>query len=158
MKLDPRDDEARRQWAEALAAHGQPGEAAALWRTLAEHLARDPARQGQAWLRAGELAETASDDKEARKAYDKTYALAPKGNYLRREAADKIVGLARKHDALRTLAGEWERAWPEGGRDFGEWELLGRLYDELGDADKAQADFKRALALDPARARRAPAA
>ena len=50
---------------------------------------------------------------------------------------------------LRTLAGEWERAWPDSGRDFAEWELLGRLYDELGDADKAQAAFKRALALDP---------
>ncbi len=68
---------------------------------------------------------------------------------MRREAADRIVGLARKHDTLRTLAGEWERAWAEGGRGFAEWELLGRLYDELGDADKAQADFKRALALDP---------
>ena len=68
---------------------------------------------------------------------------------MRRESADKIVGLARKHDTLRTLTGEWERAWPEGGRGFAEWELLGRLYDELGDAEKAQADFKRALALDP---------
>ena len=149
VKLDPRDDDARQQWAEALAAHGQPGEAAAEWRALAVGLGRDPARQGQAWLRAGELAEAANDDKEARAAYDKTFALAPKGNYLRREAADKIVGLARKHDRLRTLAGEWERAWPDGGRDFSEWELLGRLYDELGDADKAQAAFKHALALDP---------
>lgn len=149
VRLDPRDDEARREWAEALAAHGQPGEAANEWRTLAEHLARDPARQGQAWLRAGELAEAAGDDKQARAAYDKTFALAPKGNYLKRDAADRIVGLARKHDNLRVLAGEWERAWPEGGRDFAEWDLLGRLYDELGDADKAQADFKRALALDP---------
>ena len=149
VKLDPRDDDARREWAEALAAHGQPGEAAAEWRTLAVGLSRDPARQGQAWLRAGELAEAAGDDKEARAAYDKTWALAPKGNYLRRESADKIVGLARKHDTLRTLTGEWERAWPEGGRGFAEWELLGRLYDELGDAEKAQGDFKRALALDP---------
>ncbi|HEX6835605.1 MAG TPA: tetratricopeptide repeat protein, partial [Polyangia bacterium] len=145
----PRDDDERQKWAEALAAHALPAEAAAEWRTLAEHLARDPAQQGQAWLRAGELAEAAGDDKAARAAYDKTFALAPKGNYLKREAADKIVGLARKHDTLRTLAGEWERAWPDGGRDFGEWELLGRLYDELGDAEKAQADFKRALALDP---------
>ncbi|MCU1280741.1 MAG: Tetratricopeptide 2 repeat protein, partial [bacterium] len=149
VKLDGHDDEVKREWAEALAAHGQPGEAAAEWRGLAERMARDPARQGQAWLRAGELAESAGDDKQARAAYDKTFALAPKGNYLRREAADKIVGLARKHDTLRTLAGEWERAWPDGGRGFGEWELLGRLYDELGDAEKAQADFKRALAIDP---------
>ena len=35
VKLDPRDDDARQQWAEALAAHGQPGEAAAEWRALA---------------------------------------------------------------------------------------------------------------------------
>jgi len=149
VKLDPRDDDARQQWAEALAAHGQPGEAAAEWRALAAGLGRDPARQGQAWLRAGELAEAANDDKAARAAYDKTFALAPKGNYLRREAADKIVGLMRKHDRLRTLAGEWERAWPDGGRDFAEWELLGRLYDELGEADKAQTAFKHALAIDP---------
>jgi cellulose synthase operon protein C len=149
LRLAPHDDDVRREWAEALAAHGQPGEAAAEWRGIAERLGRDPARQGPAWLRAGALAEAAGDDKAARTAYDKTFALAPKGNYLRREAADKIVGLARKHDTLRTLAGEWERAWAESGRGFGEWELLGRLYDELGDAEKAQADFKRALAIDP---------
>ncbi|HEY2747990.1 MAG TPA: tetratricopeptide repeat protein [Polyangia bacterium] len=149
VRLDPRDEDAKREWAEALAAHGQPGEAAVEWRALAATMARDPAQQGQAWLRAGELAEAANDDAEARKSYDKTFALAPKGNYLRREAADKIVGLARKHDTLRMLTGEWERAWPDGGRDFSEWELLGRLYDELGDAEKAQADFKRALAIDP---------
>ncbi|HEX4457768.1 MAG TPA: tetratricopeptide repeat protein, partial [Polyangia bacterium] len=66
-----------------------------------------------------------------------------------REASDKILGLARKHDELRLLVGEWERAWPENGRDFGEWELLGRVWDELGDADKAQVAFRRALAIDP---------
>ena len=57
--------------------------------------------------------------KSHRAAYDKTFALAPKGNYLRREAADKIVGLMRKHDRLRTLAGEWERAWPDAAREAG---------------------------------------
>src|SRR5207237_2677600 len=126
LQLDPKDDDARREWAEALAAHGQPGEAAGEWRTLAERLARDPAKQGQAWLRAGELSEAASDDKAARAAYDKTFALAPRGNYLRREAADKIVGLARKHDELRALTAEWERSWTESSRGFAEWELLAR--------------------------------
>src|SRR6185312_9547762 len=53
VRDDPKDEEARREWAEALAAHGQPGEGAAEWRTLAAGLSRDPARQGQAWLRAG---------------------------------------------------------------------------------------------------------
>jgi Flp pilus assembly protein TadD/HEAT repeat protein len=149
LRLDPRDDDTRREWAEALAARGQPRAAAGEWRAVAERLARDPARQGQAWLRVGALEEAAGDDEAARVAYDKTFALAPKGNYLRRDAADRIVGLARKRDRLRALVGEWERAWPESGRDFGEWELLGRLYDELGDADRAQADFRRALALDP---------
>lgn len=149
LALDPHDDDARREWAEALASHGEPREAAATWRTLAEHLGRDPARQGQAWLRVGELDEAAGDDKAARAAFDKVWALAPKGNYLRRDAADKIVELARKHDELRGLAGQWERAWPDGGRDFMEWEILAHLYDELGDADKAQADFRHALALDP---------
>ena len=149
LSIDPHDDDARRQWAEALAAHAQPKEAAVEWRTLAERLARDPARQGQAWLRVGELSELGGDDGAARVAYDKTWTLAPRGNYLRREAADKIVGLMRKHDQLRELVGQWERAWAESGRDFAEWELLGRLYDELGDAERAQAAFRRALALDP---------
>ncbi|MDB4964797.1 MAG: Tetratricopeptide 2 repeat protein, partial [Myxococcales bacterium] len=149
IKLDPKDDDVRREWAEALAAHGQPGEAAVEWRTLAERLARDPSKQGPAWVRAGELSEAAGDDKAARAAYDKAFALAPRGNYLRREAADKIVGLARKHDELRALAADWERAWPESSRGFADWELLARLHDELGDAERAQSDFKRALQADP---------
>jgi tetratricopeptide (TPR) repeat protein len=149
LEANPNDVEARRQFAEALATHGEPREAAAEWRIVAQGLGRDPQRQVQAWLRVGDLSVAADEDSEARALYDKAWSLAPRGNYLRREAADKIVSLARKHDGLRPLAVEWEKAWPARGRDFNEWDVLARLHDELGDADQAQEDFRHALEKDP---------
>jgi tetratricopeptide (TPR) repeat protein len=148
LRLDPRDDDTRRELAEALAAHGQPKEAAQEWRKIAGNLARDPARQGQAWQRTGELEEAAGDDGAALDAYRKAYAIAPRGHYLRREALEKLVGVYRRKDELRKLIGEWEQKWPEHERGFLEWELLARLYDEIGDAQRAERHFQRALALD----------
>ena len=149
LSLDPNDDETRRELGEALASHGMPREAAVEWRKLAARLAKDPARQAEAFRRVGELEEAGSDDAAALKAYGQAFALAPRGHYMRREAADKIIGVHRRKDELRVLAGTWERDWPAGSRGFFEWETLARLYDELGDAPKSQEAFRKALVADP---------
>ncbi len=141
----PNDDDTRRELAEALASHGAPKEAAGEWQKIVEHLGKDPAAQTRGWLRIGELDEQATDDGAARAAYDRAYKLAPKGNYLQREAIDKIIGVSRRKDQLRTLVAGWEKEW---GRSFVELETLARLYDELGDAARAQEYFKKALAID----------
>src|SRR5260370_37957599 len=95
----------------------------------------------------GEREEAAGEEDAALAAYRKTYAIAPAGHHLRREAIDKIIGVYRKKDELRTLIGTWERDWQS--RGFAEWETLARLHDEVGDPARAKECFQKALAADP---------
>ncbi|HEY7958395.1 MAG TPA: tetratricopeptide repeat protein [Polyangia bacterium] len=148
LALDPKDDDTRRELAEALAQAGAYDDASVEWRKIADHLGADPAARTQAWLRIGELEESGGHDDRAKSAYDRAYRLAPRGHYLRRAAIEKLIGVARKHDELRALAGSWERDWPAEGRGFDEWDTLARLYDELGDAPRAESCFRQALAKD----------
>jgi tetratricopeptide (TPR) repeat protein len=143
----PKDADLRREYAEMLASHNRPKEAAAEWSRIAATLKADPGRQADAEKRIGELEEAAGDVEAALAAYKKTYALAPSGHHLRREAIDKIIGVYRKKDELRTLIGTWERDWQS--RGFVEWETLARLHDEAGDPARARECFAKALALDP---------
>jgi tetratricopeptide (TPR) repeat protein len=149
LKAHPADDDLRRELAEMLASHDAPADAAAEWNSLAKHQTKDPAQRAQSYRRVGELYEQAGDDAAALAAYEQVFAAVPRGHYLRREAAEKIVGVSRHRDALRPLAARWEKEWPVGSRDFAEWDVLARLYDELGDLAHAEEAWKRALALDP---------
>jgi len=146
---NPADDGVRRELAEMLASHGDPQGAAAEWKKLAERLGKDPGQQAEAWRRVGELDEAAADDGAALDAYRKAYERVPRGHYLKREALEKIIGVHRRKDDLRTLAGTWERDWPAASRGFVEWDLLARLYDEVGEPARAQECFRKALAADP---------
>jgi tetratricopeptide (TPR) repeat protein len=149
IALDPKNMDLRREHADMLAAHGRPKPAVAEWTLIAESLHGDPGRQADAEKRIGELDEDAGDDAAALAAYHKTYALAPAGHHLRREAIDKIIGVYRKKDELRTLIGTWERDWPINVRGFVEWETLARLHDEAGEPARAKECFIKALAIDP---------
>src|SRR5262249_49242955 len=124
-----------------------PKEAAAEWTKIADSLHADPGRRADAEKRIGELLEAAGDSDAALAAYQKTYSLAPNGHHLRREAIDKIIGVYRKKDELRTPLGIRERHWQR--RRFFEWETLARLHDEAGDPARAKECFQKALSLDP---------
>jgi tetratricopeptide (TPR) repeat protein len=148
LALTPDDEAARAQWAE-LESKADPKHAAQVWHGLADRHREDPARRGQALLTAGRYEEAAEAWKAALATYDEVYALAPKGHYLRREAMQRIVDVHRKLDDLRALAEKWEKAWPASARGFDEWQVLASLWDELGDAPRAEEAFKRALLADP---------
>src|SRR5579871_2076464 len=147
IEKHPDDVELRKQWAEALEAKGRHADALAAWREIAPRMAGRPERAAEAWKRVGELAEAAQDDVGALEAYRKAYAILPKQNYLRRDLTDKIIAVYRRKDDLRSLIVVQEKT-PPAARGFTEWETLGRLYDETGDAQSAVAAYRRALAAD----------
>jgi tetratricopeptide (TPR) repeat protein/HEAT repeat protein len=146
---NPKDQDLRREYAEMLASHAHPKEAAIEYAHIADSLHADPGRHADAEKRIGELYELAGDPDAALAAYQKTYSIAPRDHHLRREAIDKIIGVYRKKDELRTLIGTWERDWPRDARGFVEWETLARLHDEVGDPARAKECFQKALSIDP---------
>src|SRR5205823_4190107 len=125
---------------------GHGPEALAAWKDLEPRLAARPERRAEAWRRIGELEEQRGDDQAALAAYRHGEELVPRGHYLRRELDEKLVGVYRRKDDVRSLIAERERQGP---RSAEEWIDLGRLYDEVGDATRAMAALRKALAREP---------
>jgi tetratricopeptide (TPR) repeat protein/HEAT repeat protein len=147
--LDPHDLKLRLAFAEALERTGADAAEvlAALERAQAEAPRADPQLRAELLERTGGAAETAGKDDRALGAYAEALALVPRDHYLRREILERVIGVHRRRDGLGALAARWEREWTQKG--FLEWDLLSRVYDELGDQTRAEAALRRALEADP---------
>ncbi|MCS6915787.1 MAG: HEAT repeat domain-containing protein [Myxococcales bacterium] len=140
-------DPLRRELAEVLGRAGKPKEAIAQWRQLASGLS-GPAR-AEVELRIGEQQEADRDDLAALATYRAALQLLPRDHHLRLDLYERLVQVHRRRDDLPSLLHMLERQWPPGGRGFLEWQLLGRLYDECGQMDQAQAAYRAALLRNP---------
>src|SRR5207245_1207374 len=107
----------------------------------------NPQLRAEVLARIGEVAEQAGQDERAIATYKKALGLLAREHYLRRELYDKIIGVYRRKDDLKSLAAQLEKEWTQKG--FFEWDVLARLYDELGVEDKAEQAFRRAIAAQP---------
>ncbi|HEX2570972.1 MAG TPA: HEAT repeat domain-containing protein [Polyangia bacterium] len=144
VALAPADVEARRQLAETLARQRDTAAALTEWRDLAARTGARPERRAEAFRRVAELEERRGALDAARAACKSGLAVLPPGHPVRRALRDQLVALYRRADDLRTLIAELER--DPGRREAADWELLARLYDEVGDAGRALATYRRALA------------
>lgn len=84
---------------------------------------------------------------QAMAAYDRATALTARGHWLRREITEKVIELYRKQDDLRGLIALLEKKWSR--RGGFENEVLGRLYDETGDEERALKAYRAALRAAP---------
>ena len=75
---------------------------------------------------------------------DRAMRIAGPSSGVRRELLDVLVEAHRRGERLPELAARLASA-----RDFDSVDLLGRVHDELGDADAALEAYRRALRLDP---------
>ncbi|MBL8635487.1 MAG: tetratricopeptide repeat protein [Myxococcales bacterium] len=137
----------RQELAELLARGGKNKEALAEWQELATKLGGES--KAQALLRIGELQELLRDDLAAMATYRQSQKLLGAGHHLRRDVSEHLIALSRKRDELPQFIQQFEAEHPAAQRGFGEWELLGRLYDERGDTKAALAAYRGALRSDP---------
>ena len=137
----------RQERAELLSRSGKNNEALAEWLALSAKLGGEG--KAQALLRVGELQELLHDDNAAMATYRQCQKLLPAGHHLRRDVSEHLIALCRKRDELPQFLAQFEAEHPAGQRGFGEWELLGRLYDERGDTKAALAAYRGALRSDP---------
>lgn len=133
--------------AELLSRTGKHKEALADWRALVDKLGGES--KAQALLRCGELEESLHDDNAAIATYRQSQKLLPAGHHLRREVSEHLIALSRKREELPQFIKQFEAEYPQATRGFGEWELLGRLYDERGDTSAALLAYRGALRKDP---------
>src|SRR5690606_20161441 len=75
---------------------------------------------------------------------DRALRLAGPSSGVRRELLDVLAEAFRRGERLPELAERLSRA-----RDYDSIDLLGRVHDELGNADEALDAYRRALRLDP---------
>jgi cellulose synthase operon protein C len=144
--LEPNSLALRGEWAEALVRLEQLREAVEVLTDLERRHGGDVVKRLEVMKRRGELLEKLGDDAGAAQLYRDAFGQAPRSHWLRRDLFDRVAAVARKRDALRPLLAECERSFKD--RGFFEWSALARLYDEVGEPQKALDAYRKANEKD----------
>jgi tetratricopeptide (TPR) repeat protein/HEAT repeat protein len=149
IALDPGDVQAQLDLADALTQHKKFDEAIGILRKAEDRLKSDPQRRVEVAARIGQTLEASGKDKEAIAEYRRAMGLVQKGYYLNKELTERIIEIHRRKQTLATLLGEFEKQWKVGARGYFEWDVLARLYEETGAAEKALDAYKKAVGKAP---------
>jgi tetratricopeptide (TPR) repeat protein len=150
IELDPNDVGARLDLGDALARHGKHDLALAEYQEAARRLGTDPARRVDTLARIGAELEALAREDEAIAIYRQAMELAGRGHHLRKQLTERIIDIYRKRQELRVLVALYEKEHPPASRGHFEHETLARLYEEIGDQDRALDAYRRAVAAAPA--------
>jgi len=145
LDLDPKNAQLWIERGDAMLAAGKREVALESYQAAEKLLGTDPSRRMEIIARIGRAYEEMGKDDEAVKEYRRAIKSAPKGYYLEVELTGRIVDIYRKKQALPTLLAQYEKEWPEGSRGHFEWSMLGKLYEETGNQDKAIVALRRAV-------------
>jgi tetratricopeptide (TPR) repeat protein len=149
IDLDPNDASTHLDLADALAKYGHHDKALEEYRLAEKRLATDPARRVEVMAREGAELEALSKSKEAVEIYRKAMAETQRGNFQRKVMIERIIDIYRKSQELRDLLASNEKEWPVATRGHFEWDVLARLYEEVGEQDKALDAYRHAVAAAP---------
>lgn len=112
-------------------------------------LAGDPERRLTAAINRGVALERVARVDDALELWERTLERSPRGSYLRREIVIRIVDAERKRKRLAPAIARLEQRWAERTRGFYEWDVLGDLYVEVADDERALAAYRKAVAKAP---------
>jgi tetratricopeptide (TPR) repeat protein len=142
VKLDPRNVFLRIELAQSLARAKLHKEAIEQYRRILKRTSDTPTR-ANVLKQIGFLQEKLKQPQKAIATYQKAMRLAARGHFIRRELTDRIISIYRQKDDLKTLIALYEKKWKR--RGHFEWQVLGRLYDETGDEERAAKAYHAAL-------------
>lgn len=149
LALDPKDVRTRIELGDALARSGRHEQAIETFEAAEKRLRTDPAQRVEVIARIGATRAAAGDEEGAVRAYRRAIELSGRGYYLRRELTERIVEIHRQRQDLGALLTQYEKEWPAGRRGHFEWDVLARLYEETGQAEKAIEAYRHAVKKAP---------
>ena len=144
VALDPRNEYLRMEYAQVLVQYKRYDKALEQYEKLIELAGRDTKARASTLRDIGDLYEKMGEDDKAIATYERAMTLMRADNWLHRELRQRIVGVYRRSDRLGELVAKYEKAWRN--PDFDQAMLLGTLFDELGQEDKALRAYEKAMA------------
>ncbi len=97
----------------------------------------DPERRLTAMVNQGIALDGLGRPDDAIAQYERALEKVPSGYFLRDEIVTRIVDIERKRKQLGAAIERFEKRWPERARGYFEWTLLGDLYKETADEERA---------------------
>ncbi len=144
VSLDPRNEYLRLEYAQVLVQYKRYDKALEQYESLLKLSGGDTKAKASTMRDIGDLYEKMGSDDKAIETYENAMKLMREGNWLHRELRQRIVGVYRRTDRLAELAARYAKQWKN--PDYDEAMLLGTLFDELGQEDKALTHYKQAMA------------
>lgn len=143
VNLDPRNEYLRMEYAQVLVQYKRYDKALEQYDKLYELAGGDTKARATTLRDMGDLYEKMGKDDEAIDTYERAMKLVRSSNWLHRELEQRIVGVYRRTDRLAELVAQYEKKWSR--PNYDQAMLLGQLYDEMGQEDKALEMFETAV-------------
>ncbi len=149
IALSPRNGGLWLERGTAQLAAGKATDAHASFGTAEKLLTTDPERRLIAMMNQGAALDRLGRTDDAIAQYVRTLDKVPRGFYLGTEIVMRIIDTERRRHQLPNAIALLEKRWPERARGHFEWDMLGALYQEAFDDERALIAYRRAVAKAP---------
>ncbi len=144
VDLDPRDEYLRMEYAQVLVKYKRYDKALKQYDALIRLAGHDTKKRATTLRDKGDVYERMGEPEKAVATYRKAMRLMREGNWLHDELRHRIVDVYRSMDKLDELVEQYQKKWHH--PNYDQSMTLAKLYDELGQDDKALTYFRRAVA------------
>jgi tetratricopeptide (TPR) repeat protein len=143
IALDKRNEYLRMEYAQVLVKYKRYDKALVQYEELLKLAGRDTKKRATTLRDTGDVYERMGKPEKATETYRKAMRLMREGHWLHNELRQRVVEVYRGMDKLDELAEAYEKKW--GATDYDESMILAKIYDEIGQEDKALSYFERAV-------------
>lgn len=143
IEIEPNSVFARRELAQIYAENRMYAEARGVLEEASKLSSASANDREQLTLEIGALHETEGNDEAALALYAQTSSKLSAGHWMQRELSSRMIDIYRRHGRVCEMTAELEKKWTS--PTYEQRLELADLYDECGEAQKAEAQLKKAI-------------